>query len=190
MTLVPQQERLLCSGDMAVTANGAGDPPGTGGRRSPVAPFRENPLKFVPPLNCSRRRRGRGAAALVPVSARFQPESRSGGEPSTLELCFHIHMPYFHKPLLLMEAHKLRSSKLADFKGTREWRSAPPAMDAERAATPGAPPAAAAPDIPSPLPRAVLGARPWVNKSCPRLSCSLVSGNHVGRFNCHIFKPR
>lgn len=36
-----------------------------------------------------------GQPQPVPVSAYFQPESRSGGAPITLKLRFHIHMPYF-----------------------------------------------------------------------------------------------
>lgn len=64
-------------------------------RSSPVPPLHEKAPNFFPPLGCSSRSRAVGHPEPVPVSACFQPESRSSQAPIALKLPFHIHMPYF-----------------------------------------------------------------------------------------------
>lgn len=64
-------------------------------RSSPVPPLHEKAPNFFPPLGCSSRSRAVGQPEPVPVSACFQPESRSSQAPIALKLPFHIHMPYF-----------------------------------------------------------------------------------------------
>lgn len=157
------------------------------GSAAPRAPLPADPFPGVP-LNfaLSRGRPGPSGSwsGRIPRRSAGPAGRPSHQNPVSIFIC-----PIFHEPFLLMEAHKRRSSKLTDFKGTRTRRPEPlglgspcrpPGPDTEPRAAPH--PRAAAP-FPSrthvpPLPALVRGRR-----VPPSLRA------HVERFNCHIFKP-
>lgn len=98
------------------------------GRLGSAAPITTLPADPFPvPLNfaISRSRPGPSGSrsGRIPRRSAGPAGCPSHQNPVSIFIC-----PIFHEPFLLMEAHQRRSSKLADFKGTRTRRPEPPGL--------------------------------------------------------------